>query len=407
MLARPLAAAALVSVAGAQAVNPAPTLPAAPGWRAELIHKSDAGVWYAHIDKVVDWYGANEVIAGDDKGRLLLLSVYSAQWTPQSVVCDGQWLAPTRSVDVDPRVAGREIYAGGRSGTIHRVVLRPQPFAKVSLESREIGHAAGEEFHALIAGDLAPGGQDELLAFGITGAVFQLVPEGAGDAFAMRRVATVPGRVRDVAVVPGAAGQPATLFAVSRSGDLIEARLAGDSLQHRTVLHEDCGLGRVALAKGRAGVLYVTRDDGVVVRVQPGAEGTASREVVFAGGQGLRGVASGRFFADDREAVAVCGYDQVVHLITRAQPDGWRVETVFASAQRGHWLAVGELDGRNGTDELVATGFDGEVVLLSRPAGYGLPGAAVPEKERATTSPPAPSPEAKEKQQVPQRVTGQ
>jgi hypothetical protein len=38
---------------------------------------------------------------------------------------------------------------------------------------------------------------------------------------------------------------------------------------------------------------------------------------------------------------------------------------------------VGELDGRNGTDELIATGFGADVVLLARPIGYGLAGAAV------------------------------
>jgi hypothetical protein len=39
---------------------------------------------------------------------------------------------------------------------------------------------------------------------------------------------------------------------------------------------------------------------------------------------------------------------------------------------KGHWLAAGELDGRNATDELVAAGYSGRVVLLARPPGYGL-----------------------------------
>ena len=110
----------LPCVAQAPTTTPSTPLPAGDGWRAERIHHSDGGVWYAHIDKVVDAHGANDVIAGDDKGRLLLLSVYSGQWTAHSVVGDGQWLAPTRPADVDPRVPGREIYAGGRSGTVHR-----------------------------------------------------------------------------------------------------------------------------------------------------------------------------------------------------------------------------------------------------------------------------------------------
>jgi hypothetical protein len=376
-----------VAVLGAalpgQATTTATPLPAAAGWRAERIHKSDGGVWYAHVDKVVDWFGANEVIAGDDKGQLLVLSNYSAQWTATAVVCDGLWLSPTRSADVDPRVPGRELYAGGRGGSIHRVVLRPQPFAKFHLASVEIGHVPGEEFHAVVAADLVPGGNAELLAFAIRGGVFQLAAEGDGEQFAMRRVATVPGRVRDVAVVPAANGAAPGVYAVSRSGDLLQLQLSAAGLQHRVLLHEDCGLGRIAHAKGRPDVLYATRDDGVVVRVQLGADGAVAREAIFAGGQGLRGIASGRFFADDREAVAAYGYDRTVHLVTRGDGATWQVETLFTSVQRGHWLAVGELDGRNATDELVATGFDGDVVLLSRAPGYGLPGVAVPVAERA------------------------
>ena len=384
-------------VAAADSPSQAPTtvaspLPAGDGWRAERIHTSDGGVWYAHIDKVVDAFGANEVIAGDDKGRLLVLSVYSGQWTAHSVVGDGLWLCPTRSVDVDARVPGREIYAGGRAGSVHCITLRPQPFARVQLESVEIGHAAGEEFHAVVAGDFVPGGNDELLAFGITGAVFWLTPVGEGHTFTMRQVATVPGRVRDVAVLPGADGAPPLLYGVSRSGDLLAMRLSAGGLQHEVVLHEDCGLGRIAAARGRPGVLYVTRDDGVVVRVARDGDGRIGREVIFAGGQGLRGVASGRFFADDREAVAVYGYDRTVHLIHRDTSGPWQVATMLTTQQKGHWLAVGELDGRNGTDELVATGFDGDIVLLARPPGFGLPGAAVPTAERGepATAPHAP-----------------
>ncbi|MFY9341632.1 MAG: hypothetical protein WAT39_04030 [Planctomycetota bacterium] len=383
---RPSARAAFLLLTGlvlAQAPTTVATpLPAGPGWRAERIHHADGGVWYAHVDKVVDAYGANEVIAGDDKGRLLLLTVYSGQWTAHSVVCDGLWLSPTRSADVDPRVPGRELYAGGRAGSLHRVALRPQPFGQFQLDSVEIGHAAGEEFHAVVAADLVPGGSAELLAFGLTGAVYQLVAGPAGDAFTMRRVATLPGRVREVVVEADAGGGPAWLYGVARSGDWLRLRLCGGELQHEVLLHEDCGLGRIARARDRAGVFYLTRDDGVVVRARLGSDGVVERQPIFAGGTGLRGVAAGRFFAEDREAVAVYGYDRTVYLIARAGDASWEVATVFTSAQRGHWLAAGELDGRNGTDELVAAGFDGDVVLLSRPPGYALPGVAVPAKQR-------------------------
>lgn len=389
-----LALLAMAPVA-AQTMQVAEPLPAAEGWRADRIHHSDAGVWYLHVDDVVADYGQHDVIAADDKGRFLLLTVYSGQWTAHSVVPDGQWLAPTRPVDVDPRLTGRELYAGGRSGSLHRVTLRPQPFAKFTLESVEIGHRGGEEFHAVVAGDFAATPGDELLAFAISGAVFQLVPSGDAAAFTMTQVATVPGRVRDVVVVPGAAGEPATLLGASRSGHLLRMQLHPGELRWTSVLQEDSGLGRIAAAKGRPGVFYATRDDGVVVRVALGADGAAERSVVYAGGLGLRGVASGRFFADDREAFAVYGYDKAVHVVHRRGDEPWQAETVLTTAQKGHWITVGELDGRNGTDELVASGFDGDVILIARPPGYALPGAAVPVEEQRPPVP-APSKEAAE-----------
>lgn len=327
----------------------AAALPAAPGWQAHTIHRADGGVWYAHVDKVVPDYGQNEVIAADDKGRLLLLSVYSAQWTAHSCTPDGLWLAPSRAADVDPRVPGREVYAAGRAGSIHRITMRPQPFAKFTLESVEIGHAAGEEFHTVLAADLLPAAPgDELLAFAITGAVYRLAAEGPDRAFAMTKVATVPGRVRDAVVLAaGKVGESPTLLGVSRSGDLLAMTLGATGLAHRVLLHEDSGLGRIAASPTVPGVVYATRDDGLLVRVQLSADGTVVREPMLATEQGLRGVAAGRFFADGREAVAVYGYGKSVQLVHRTAAGAFTVETIFAGEQKGHWLAVGELDGRN------------------------------------------------------------
>ncbi|MFN6196781.1 MAG: hypothetical protein ACK5BN_23510, partial [Planctomycetota bacterium] len=179
----------------------------ADGWRADLAHDGDEGVWYAKVDKVVAAHGANEVVVTDDAGRFTLLTVYSGQWTAHSAVGDGQWLAPAHAADVDPRVPGAELYAAGKGGSLFRVTLRPQPFGKFSVEAREVAHAPGEEFHALVAGDFTPGGPAELLLFGISGAVYEALPDGEA-AFALRRVASVNGRVRDVVVAPAAAGEP-------------------------------------------------------------------------------------------------------------------------------------------------------------------------------------------------------
>jgi len=383
---RPLAALLLSAAFAPSQARLAEPLPgAANGWRADSIFDAGSGVWYAHVDQVVDAFGQPEVICCDDRGAFTVLSVYSAQWTPHSVVCDGGWLAPSRPADVDPRVDGGELYAAGRGGSVHQITRRAQPFARFTLEAREIGHAAGEEFHAIVAADLIPGGAHELLVFGITGAVHRLRARGDGDGFTMAKVAQLPGRVRDVAVVPGADGAVPVLLGASRTGHLLRMQLTEQRLEWQVAQRIDCGLGRITL--GAPGVAYVTRDDGVLLRV--GFERNVERceaTPIYAGGQGLRGVASGRFFADGREAVAVCGYDQRVHLLARGADGVWQVETIFTDTQRGHWLTVGELDGRNGTDELVLTGFDGGVVLLSRPPGYARDGVAVPVEERARDS---------------------
>jgi len=71
----------------------------------------------------------------------------------------------------------------------------------------------------------------------------------------------------------------------------------------------------------------------------------------------------------------VFGYSGTVQMLTRTD-EGWSVEPVFTDVDRGHWLAVAELDGRNGTDELLCCGYGGRVVMLARPPGFALPGIA-------------------------------
>ncbi len=348
-------------------------------WAAQTIHSGDDGVWYAHVDQVVEAHAPPEVIATDDAGRLFVLSVYSGKWTPHQVTPDRQWLAPSRPADIDPRLPGRELYAAGQAGSIHQVTLRPQPFARFTLESREIGHVAAEEFHTVLTAELAEGAGAELLAFGISGAVYRASPSGAAGAFRVERVGHVGGRVRDALVAELPGSERATVLGVSRAGHLLAMQLDRQGLTSRVVLHESQGLGRIARGRKR-GTFYVTRDDGVLLRVMFDAPGDVAREPILVTDQGLRGVAAGRFFADDREAVAVYGYNGIVQLVSRGPDGSWQVTDIWTGAQKGHWLTTGELDGRNSTDELVAAGFDGEVVLLSRRPGYGLEGVARPRR---------------------------
>jgi hypothetical protein len=98
--------------------------------------------------------------------------------------------------------------------------------------------------------------------------------------------------------------------------------------------------------------------------------------------QGAQGLVAGRFDAGASvETVAVYGYAGRVVLLSR-RATGWQVETLFRDRDKGHWLAVAELDGRNSTDEIVASGYGARIVLLARPVGYGRTEAVDPAARR-------------------------
>lgn len=183
--------------------------------------------------------------------------------------------------------------------------------------------------------------------------------------------------MRDAAVLEGTEDDEARVVTVSRAGTVDLLSLEGGTPTWRTLYETDMGLGRIAAGRrGATIVLYVTCDDGRIVRLegQPGSSFQA--EVIYAGPQGPRGLVAGRFHEDpDLESVVVFGYSKRVELLTRVG-DGWRVETIFEDVDKGHWLAVGELDGRNATDEIILSGYGARVVLLARQPGYGRDGAA-------------------------------
>jgi hypothetical protein len=134
------------------------------------------------------------------------------------------------------------------------------------------------------------------------------------------------------------------------------------------------GIGRIATAPGPIDgrlVLYTTHDDGRVMRHARVPDGTWRHEAIYLGPQGPRGIAAGRFEADPGvETVAVFGYSRCVELLAR-RGERWEVTPLFEDLDRGHWLSAAELDGRNATDELLASGYAGRIVLLARPPGFG------------------------------------
>lgn len=351
-------------------------------WRAELVlDRGTVGIWRVGAVPFLPRFGTPEVIALDDAGRCSVVVPYSGKWTALTAVEDGRWLGALACGDVDPRVPDAELYVGGQAGNLYQVVGH----ASGPLAARLIARFPGEELHTLVAGVLDPrveGGV--LLAFTSPGGLYRLQPTGVDGGFESELLEPLAGRVRDALVLSSDA-EGTRLATASRDGRVAILNLGADGATWDTIHDAPMGAGRLAMAPARADrgtVLYSTRDDGRVLRHEESSSGTWSTETIYVGPQGPRGLAAGRFTVvaggtEAVESVAVFGYSSEVVVLSR---DGaaWRAETIFVDRDKGHWLEAAELDGRNGTDELLATGYGGRVVLLARPPGYGLPpGAAL------------------------------
>jgi len=353
-------------------------LTAAPEWNAYLVHDAGVGVWTVKSFPIYRRFACPEVVGLDDRGRCTILVSDSGKWTPVETVHDGEWLGGIAHLDLDPRRSGPELYTGGKRGRLYQVHPRPEG----GIETRIVADFPGDEIHTLIGGSL--GGPDEppvLLVFTRSGTIHRLGPErGPEAALRSTTLGALPGRVRDAARIPRSGSTGASIAAVTRAGQLALLRVAGDRIETRVILSEPTGLGRLALAPARAGrspVLYVTRDDGAVLRLERGPENDWRRDIIYAGPQGPRGVVAGRFSANpEAETVAVFGYSRKVQLLTRSPGESWTARTIFTDADKGHWLATAELDGRNATDEILGSGYSGRIFLLSRPPGFGLDGVA-------------------------------
>lgn len=352
-------------------------LPAAAGWQASLVFDNEGvGIWTTGTLDAFPQYGCPDIFGLDDRGRCVLLSSYSGKWTPHQTVEDGAWLGALSRLDLDPTVDGREIYCGGQRGNLFQIVPRRQGGFDVATIARFFD----QEIHTLVGDDLLPSRPgDELLVFTQRGETYLVLPDGEGG-FEATQIANLEARVRQALLLPHTAGERPWIAAVSRSGEVLLLRLTDEGLEQRVILSEPMGLGRMALrtptVSDEALVLYVTRDDGLLLRLQgTAADDRWQRELVYAGPQGLRGVAAGRFDADPEvETVAVFGYSSKVQLLSRRAGSPWSARTLFVDRDKGHWLATAELDGRNGTDELIASGYGGRIVLLAREPGSGLDG---------------------------------
>jgi hypothetical protein len=355
-------------------------LPALAGWRADLVVDNDVGVWTVEsFPGLFPEYGHPGVVGLDDRGRCVLLRCYSGKWYRYDTVGDGKWLGGLEHVDLDPRHPGPELYTGGERGNLFQVVVHEAGLFSSTLVAR----LPGREIHTLVGGDLDPSRPgNEMVLFTRPGGLYLVTgPAAPGGLPEVRHLQDVRGRVRDAVLLPARAGETPRVATVSAAGEVEILRLGPSGPEWTTVHRRASGLGRIALRREPPGggptVFYVSSDDGVVLRFEEGSDGSFAGEPIYAGPQGPRGLAAGRFDADpSRETVAVFGYGKRAQLLTR-DGGGWRAEDLFEDRDKGHWMCAAELDGRNGTDEILLSGYGSRVVLLFRPPGYGLPGVAV------------------------------
>jgi hypothetical protein len=358
-------------------------VPALAGWRGSLVlDQGPVGVWTVMSMKVFPQFGCPEIVGIDDLGRCHVLWSYSGKWTPVTTIADGTWLGGLAMADVDPRIPGAELYTGSRSGNLYEVVA----YRDARVDHRRVGSVGAREVHTILAGELDPrAAGEELLVFTSPGGLFRARPRADGlDGFEVELLEDLPGRIRDAVVLPADASGRSEVLTIGRDGCLRSLRITEQGPAWTTVHERAMGMGRIALGRcdGERAIVYAVCDDGLVFRHER-AGGAWKSEMIYAGPQGMRGVAAGKFDADPNvETVAVFGYSKRVELLIR-RGDRWEAETIFVDRDKGHWLCRAEVDGRNGTDELVATGYSGRIVLLSRPPGYGLdaPSAAVDSAE--------------------------
>lgn len=379
------------------------------GWQTSLVFDAGCGVWCVKSFQLYPELACPEIVACDDRGRGTILISYSGKWTPKATVLDGRWLAP---MDQGRFAMGEGVLLlGGAGGRLYEVRPRAAGHADILLRAE----FPGEEIHTIITVPVAtPKNRDRALIFLMSGRVFEYRCPESGDSVepSVSEIQRVEGRVRDALIAPAAGPLPRRdLWTVSRAGQLVRRRLeiVRDQAMRFTdevILTEPQGLGRLSRGVGRfADCLYLTRDDGVYLRIAPDGQGGFSREVIHRGEQGPRGLVAGRFADDpETETLAIFGYSGKVELLERKGPGPFTATTLFVDRDKGHWLAKAELDGRNETEEIIASGYSGRVVLLSREradarraARPAAPGSDAGKAESSADSPAAPSATGPEK----------
>ena len=353
---------------------------AAPSWNAFHLFTSDT--WRLHsigAGHLTHEHDSPQVIVLDEKGRCVILQGDSGKWSSGVAVEDGTPMSAWARGDLDPRIAGPELYVGGRSGNLFRVTST----GRRSYAAELLGCVPEASLSRFVLGEIDPGHPGhEMLALTNNGPVYDVRPGRApDDGFTLEQIGDLGTRTRDSLLLPGIDGRPPRVAALLQTGEVALLVRTPEGFDRTPLCQEEMSIARMGRRPPREGegeVIYVARVDGLILRFAEQEDGTWEREPIYAGPSGPRGLAAGRFAEDpDVETVAVFGYSKKVQLLSRRDDDPWEVETIFTDTGGGHWLAAAELDGRNVTDELVGGGFSYHVFMLTRGPGYGLTGVAV------------------------------
>jgi len=352
---------------------------AAPSWNAFHLFTSDT--WRLHCigaGHLTRDFGSPQVIVLDEKGRCIILQEDSGKWSAGVAIEDGSAMSGWARGDLDPRVEGEELYVAGGRGNLYRVTQH----GRNSYTSEIVASAPGRRFSKLVLGEIDPSHPgNEMLALTNNGPVFDIRPEpGTKSGFVIEQIGDLGSRTRDVVLLPGVGSKPPRVAALQATGEVALLVRTPQGFDHTPMCQEPMSIARMARRPRRSGpeVLYVARVDGLILRFSERDDGVWTREPIYAGPNGPRGLAAGHFDADRNvETVAVFGYSKRLQLLSRRPGGRWRVETLFTDTGGGHWLTAAELDGRNSTDELVGGGFSYHVFLLCRVPGYGLGDVAV------------------------------
>jgi hypothetical protein len=358
--------------------NPAtsyvPLAGATEGWNASLVlDNGSTGIWRMEPVPLLPQYATPELIGLDDKGVCWVMVSYSGKWTPLRVLNDGAWLGAVTFGDIDPQAEGNELYVGGENGLLYQV----RSYKDGGLDARRIARFPSSEIHTLNSGDLDPNNPGkEILVFTRPGALYRVHRAESGE-FQTELLSEISGRIRDSMLMPDGR----TMLTAGRNGDVSLLTLEADGLHWQVIHHADQGRGRLAIGAMTAvglPILYSSGDFGRIFRHEPTASGDWSTTTIYAGPVGPRGLVSGQFHTDPSvETVAVFGYSGRVELLEN-HDGAWSTSTLFTDRDRGHWLSVVEIDGRNNTSEIMLSGYGGRMVMLSKDPGSGLDVLAVP-----------------------------